>query len=324
MYQITASAPGKCILFGEHAVVYGYTAVVSSIDIKSTCIIKETKIPGIKWNFLDFDQTFQYSMEDLGKISSIPTEVTRNPFSQFFHALQRITTDFGFKPEYMDISVSSNLWKNSGLGSSASSACAFIKALETYFSLNLTIDQINSYCFLMEKFVHGTPSGIDNTIITHSGSIVYKKPNFSHLDGIPRIPLLIINSGVIHKTAEAVSKVKKLREAAPKKTEQLFQQIEKISLQGIVILKKGNIEQLAELFKENQKILEKLNLSTPEIHQIIEVGKEIGVKGVKITGAGLGGAVIAVAPEERLQDYRQNLEKKGFRSILTYIGGDTD
>ena len=59
MYQITASAPGKCILFGEHAVVYGYTAVVSSIDIKSTCIIKETKIPGIKWNFLDFDQTFQ-------------------------------------------------------------------------------------------------------------------------------------------------------------------------------------------------------------------------------------------------------------------------
>lgn len=320
MNKITATAPGKCILFGEHAVVYGYTAIVSTIEINSTCSIQMTRKSQIRWNFPNFGNKFEISIENLVNDPEYLSKISNNPFFQFYFLLNQIISDFNLNPKGMEITVSSNLWSNSGLGSSASTACAYVKALDEFFLLNLSQEQLNRFAYSMEKFVHGNPSGIDNTVITQGGLLKYKGPNFSQITGIPRIPLLIIDSGISHSTAEAVNKVRKFKEKSPEIVGEIFQKIEEISNQGISALKKGNIDELGNLFRRNQTLLEKLDLSNPTIGKIIEIGKELGIYGVKITGAGMGGALIAVDSEEKLQKFQKRLKIDRFRTLLTYIG----
>ncbi|MHA1618029.1 MAG: mevalonate kinase family protein, partial [Promethearchaeota archaeon] len=166
-------APGKCILFGEHAVVYGYPALAAAIEIGSLCQIASNSHKEISWKFSNYGTSLKWSITD---------DIPDSPFAHFLHCLKKLAHDFSIEIDHLDITISSHLWSNSGLGSSASSASAFIKALNNYFNLEMTLDQLNEYTLYMERFIHGTPSGLDNSTVNYGGVIHFQKGKVRKLD----------------------------------------------------------------------------------------------------------------------------------------------
>lgn len=321
MEKISISTPGKCILFGEHAVVYGYTALVSTIDMKSVCTIRNINSNGIKFNFPNYQKKIQLKSLDLIENEIEIFNSKFESFSHFLKTLKKIENECSLSLNGIEIEISSSLWSNSGLGSSASTASAFIQAVNQFFNLKWSIDKINSYTYFMEKFIHGNPSGIDNTVINYGGFLLYQNKKFKSIKNTPRIPLLIINSGQSHRTFQAVKQVKEMFDKDPKEIDEIFKKIDQIANKSVEFINNGDVEQLGALMNQNQILLERLNLSTPQISKIIKMGSSIDIYGVKITGAGLGGALIAVGTQKCLLQYQEKLHSLGYQSIITSIGG---
>ncbi|MHA1562242.1 MAG: mevalonate kinase family protein, partial [Promethearchaeota archaeon] len=189
MQNSIASAPGKCILFGEHAVVYGYPALAIAIDIFSYCKISEREQNGIVLILKNYDYSFNFSdINDL--CEQIPPK-----FNQIAAGLELFSKRYNILINKVEITIKSDLWPESGLGSSASSSIALLGALNEFYSLNLKKNDISSLAFEMEKKVHGNPSGIDNTTCSQGGLIFYKDHEFQRFDFLKQFKILISYTG---------------------------------------------------------------------------------------------------------------------------------
>ncbi len=300
--MFTATAPGKCILLGEHAVVYGFPAIALSIDIRSYCTVEKTvekRISSI--DIPDYNVNIKWDSTADMKIHF------SNDFVQLHEGLVSISKKYDVSTENLKIHLHSDLWKGSGLGSSASTAIAFIHAIETYFNLSLSKKEINEHAFQMEKIVHGTPSGIDNTICCYGGCIVFQKGIREKII-TPVLPLLITYSGEPHNTGKVVRTLRKKGNFLNNQ----FQKIEEIVEDGIKALKSQKYFELGELCNSNQDILMELGLSTPKINEIVSISNENGAYGAKITGAGAGGSVITLGEFSNLRKIQLLLQQKGY------------
>ncbi len=307
--MITASAPGKCILFGEHAVVYGYPAIAVSLDMHSYCTIEKLDdTSNIAFNFLDYGIEF-----DINALSNCNSQFPLD-FIQFYEGMKAISNQNNLSIKNVKIRLYSDIWKGSGLGSSASVAIAFVNALQTWYKLNLSIEEINNYGYLMEKYVHGTPSGIDNSICSYGGIIVYQK-GIQERILTSKFPILVTFSGELHNTGQIV---KSLHHKQPFLIKP-FQEIGKIVEKGIYALKEKDYKKLGSLCNENQDILVEIGLSTHKIDEIVSISKDNGAFGAKLTGAGVGGSVITLGTFNRLQKIQNILQKKGYLSRICHI-----
>jgi mevalonate kinase len=309
---IIASAPGKCILFGEHAVVYGYPAIAIALNIRSYCIIEET----------NKENTIQFNIPDLGVDLNITQTKEINSqfpvqYQQFYQGMKTMSEKHGISFGKLRFRLESELWIGSGLGSSASISIAFVQAIDKWFNLNLSAEEINAYGFIMEKRVHGTPSGIDNTICNVGGAILIQKNTWKKLN-IPKFPILVTYSGTSHQTESVIVTLQKNQYNLDK----AFKKIKVIVEEGVHALKGREFEQLGELCNKNQEILTKLGLSTPNINQIITISKNNGAYGAKLTGAGVGGSVITLGKLKNLQKIQYLLQKRGYLSKICYMDFD--
>ncbi len=240
-------------------------------------------------------------------------------YRQFYEGLNAISKELGSLISNISVRLYSDLWKGSGLGSSASTSIAFLTAATEMFNLKMSATEINNIAFFMEKFVHGTPSGIDNTICSSGGALVYQNGLREKLI-IPKFPMLITYSGNPHNTGQIIRSIREKKDVL----EDSFQKIGIIVEEGIIAIKNADFSRLGELCDNNQKILSKMGLSTPLIDEIIAISKNNGAFGSKLTGAGAGGSVITLGAKEKLHNIQYLLEKKGYLSAicnLDYIGG---
>lgn len=311
MEPIVSHSPGKCIIFGEHAVVYGYTAVAASLKAGSHCEIRFTNKNHIIGHFPNYNTTIPWQHSE----KSVPSE-----FSQFFAVLHKIKQDFNVEISNFEFKVISDLWVNAGLGSSASSSLAYLLGLMKLFEINLNVDQLNQLLFFMEKIVHGNPSGIDNSTVLYGGLIKFKGQKVSPLSLKSFPPVLIINSQEIHNTKHAISIVREQCQKNPQEIQKIFSQMQSICQEGIIALQNGDLREIGRLMNENHKLLTNLHLSTTKIEDIVSLASKMGIYGTKITGAGLGGALISVANIEELKNFQKVLTQKQIPSILTNLG----
>ncbi|MFX1296533.1 MAG: mevalonate kinase, partial [Promethearchaeota archaeon] len=188
----------------------------------------------------------------------------------------------------------SDIPKGVGLGSSAAVAVATTAAINNLFELHLDTQEISRYAYEAEKITHFTPSGIDNTISTLGGAILYKKGKINQIKIQFEIPLLIINSGTSHKTKTQVANVRNLYNEHPSIFKSIFQAIDAISLKVENILGSKKLEILGELLNYNQHLLRLIDVSTKELDSLIDLVKSHGAIGAKLTGAGGGGCIIAL------------------------------
>ncbi|WP_371802833.1 mevalonate kinase [Candidatus Lokiarchaeum ossiferum] len=314
MTTTIAKAPGKCILFGEHAVVHNYPALAVAINLFSECKISSHKYNKIILNLRDYEYCKEFeSLDNMRK--NINEKWVQIPIG-----LQYISEKYGIEEKRfrIRIEISSQIWPGSGLGSSASIAVALCSALSHYFNLGLDKANISHCALKCEQITHGNPSGIDNSICSYGGAILYHDSQIERVP-IENFPILLIYSGEPHETIQAIRQVSNLIKKNPESTNIIFNEIGKITKRGLNALNSNNFSMLQQVLHQNQVQLQKLKLSTPNIDKILKIASNEEIQGIKITGAGSGGCLIAIDSSENLTKLSKKLKENSFTSILTSI-----
>lgn len=306
MPAISASAPGKSILFGEHAVVYGYPAIaVPILDVNLSVIVQA----------LPTDNRIQIVNRNLDEDFFLERDAPNNSYAR---ALEAIRRNLAVKRlPAMRLTMSSNIPVASGLGSSAAFAVALTRSVTRFLGFDLTIERLNAIAFEIEKFQHGTPSGIDNTVITYQKPIFFQKdkPVEFLAPGAP-LTLLFANSGIPSLTKEVVFQLRRQREENPALVNAQFDEIASITHRAREMITLGNHSEIGHLMLENHHCLRELGLSLPELDHLVDMAVEAGAFGAKLCGSGKGGNVAALIPHGERQTITDRLMTEGAAACL--------
>ena len=255
-------APGKLIVTGEHAVVYGHRAVAMAIDLGTEV--------------------------ELAKGSG-PTTIVEAPVDDA--RLQRCVALL-LPAEGLTVRIRSTLPIGRGLGSSASLSVALVRALASYEGRSASYEECFERAFVAERHFHGTPSGIDHATVASGKALVFdpRGPSFERLS-LASTRLVAIDSGGAGNTKELVAGVRaRIAELRP-----VIDEIGAVSEAVIEQLRSGGtLADVARELRENQRLLSALGVSTERIDALVSWALSRGASAAKLSGAGGGGIVIAV------------------------------
>ena len=300
------TAPGKIILFGEHAVVYGKPAIAIPVSGMRASAWSEPNEGGLTINALDLNEKF-----DL-----------QNSSNQFSILAQTILSQNKQKEPNLTINLSSKLPQGSGMGSSAATATAVCKALANHLGVDLDANQVSNLVFNAEKIVHGTPSGIDNTVIAYEMPVYFvkgKKP-ITFMPG-KRFYLVIGDTGIEASTKETVEKVRKAWQKEPGLMEGYFSEISIVTEKGRLAIEQGKTELVGEIMDKNHELLNSIGVSHKKLEELIDIANKAGALGAKLTGGGGGGNMVALAKNiEDQQHIHDKITEAGYRAYQTSFG----
>ncbi|MDH5783359.1 MAG: mevalonate kinase [Candidatus Bathyarchaeota archaeon] len=304
---------GKVILFGEHFVVHGVPGIVSAIDLTVDVEVKRIG-EGI-------------NVRDERKGARGYTERKKN---QQKESIERMLKTMGIDLEKtsLEIWLGGNLPGFSGIGASAASSVAIARAIAEEFEMNLSDERINEIAYEAEKAYAGTPSGIDNTAATYGGLIWFRKnlsrgPNtFERLNVREPVEIIIGNTGVVADTKEMVAGVAERKKKNPEKYDPLFNQAEGLAFGARKALEEEfDLRKVGRLMDENHSLLQEVEVSCKELDYLVNLAREQGAFGAKLTGGGGGGCMVALTPGKELQEaVATAMEKEGFKVLRTKIG----
>jgi mevalonate kinase len=303
---------GKVILFGEHFVVHGVPGIVSAIDLT---VDAEVKNIGKRIN-----------VKDERKDAKGYTEMKK---TQQKESIERMLKAMGIdsKTASLEILLGGNLPGFSGIGASAASSVAIARAITEEYEMNLLDDRINEIAYEAEKAYAGTPSGIDNTAATFGGLIWFKKnlsggPNtIERLNIKEPVEIVMGDTGVVADTKAMVDGVAERKKKNPEKYNPLFMQAEELAFEARKALKKFGLKKVGNLMNENHRLLQEIEVSCRELDYLVNLARERGAFGAKMTGGGGGGCMVALTPGKELQEaVAMAIEKKGFKVLRTKIG----
>ncbi len=300
-----ASTPGKIILFGEHAVVYGRPALaVPVLQVHADVEVLDSPRAGIWINAPDIDLH--------AALNSLPPD---HPLAAVIHNLFFV---LGIDPfPSLQINVSSTIPVASGLGSGAAVSVALIRALSSFLDNPLSNEQISSMAFEIEKLHHGTPSGIDNTVVTYANAVYFVKGLPTEIFEV-RKPFTIVigDTGIPAPTKESVGDVRKLWEADESKWEKVFDQIGEIAKSAREEIEDGNLKKLGSLMNQNHALLQEMTVSSPELDKLVKAARKAGALGAKLSGGGRGGNMIALVKPDEAESVSSSLNEAGAKRVI--------
>ena len=295
------AACGKIILLGEHAVVYGRPAIALPIPLAVEAAIRKggdginVVIP-------------RWGVEQKVRVT--------NP--GFTGIIAQMLEQLGLDKENMTIEVFPHIPRAMGLGGSSALAVAIIRAIDHAYKLGLNDGRINELAFECEKAAHGTPSGVDNTVATYGSPLYYQRrdeqPLFSTVKLGQPLELVIGMTGKESLTADTVARVRASWQQYPERYETIFDQIGHLTMSASEAVKSGQLNELGELMNLCHGYLNALQLSTPELEEMIHVARQNGAVGAKLTGGGGGGSMIALCPDSSTP-VKAAIEAAGFRTL---------
>ncbi len=303
MPAISARAPAKTILFGEHAVVYGYAAIAVPIRSIGMHISVRAK-PDEKSGFL---KIINSDNEKENFFSTLPTHNSTHI------ALQTIFDNLAIhQPPAMEIRISTTIPSAAGLGSSAAFAVSLTRAVSQFLGFRLDTGKINEIAFQIEKHTHGTPSGIDNTVIAYDQPVFFQINKAHKFLKIRRpVHMVIADSGLRTLTKKVVAEVREKREREQETVEKLFSEINDIAVKAKKLLRDGILPSLGRLMNRNHQLLVDLGVSCPELDRLVEAALRSGALGSKMCGGGQGGIITALVDEQSIDKVMQGLNKAG-------------
>jgi mevalonate kinase len=304
-----ASAPGKVILFGEHAVVYGYPALaVPVMQVQAEVRIEKIFSPGIRINAPNIQ--LNDKLEALAASHPIAATV-RN-------ALAALETD---SLTGVTVLIRSSIPVASGLGSGAAVSVAIIRALAKHLNKVLTDEQVSALAFETEKLYHGTPSGIDNTVVTYAKPVYFVKGEPIEILKVKKpFTILIGDTGIPASTKEAVRHVRVQRHKNPERYETLFEAIGSIAKTACQLIETGMPESFGPLMDANHALLRSMAVSSPELDHLVETARKAGALGAKLSGGGRGGNMIALVPASKAGAVARSLREAGAtNTIITKV-----
>jgi mevalonate kinase len=310
MSKTTASSPAKIILFGEHAVVYGRPAIAAPLSqVRAVAIVEDRDHSGIL-----------LIAPDLKRRYWLRQARSEDPFARAV----RITLDALSLPEEpgLTITVKSEIPIASGLGSGAAMAAAVVRA--TYNHLSSTgpasNDLVSSLTYQVERILHGTPSGIDNSVVASEKPIFFVRHELENQIetlnvGIP-ILILVADTGLVSKTKDVVGDVRRQWMESTDQFDRLFDDCGRVAHLARQAIEDGDNLRLGQLMTENQSYLRRLTVSSSELETLITAAEEAGAVGAKLSGAGRGGNMIALVDKDKVSKVREALLEAGAKGVL--------
>ena len=204
-----------------------------------------------------------------------------------------------------------------GLGSGAAVSVAIGRAVAKFMGHDLPREELSALAFEVEKLHHGTPSGIDNTVIAYEQPVYFVRGQPVTAFGVARpFRIAIADTGVVAPTKIAVGDVRRAWEAERVRYEALFDQIGAIARAARAAIERGDVEALGPLMNANHKLAREIGVSSPEIEALVDAALRAGAGGAKLSGAGRGGNVIALVSEEDPAKLVRALMDAGARRVI--------
>jgi len=301
----TSSAPGKIILFGEHAVVYGRPALAVPVtQVHVDVEVTASDRPGIWINAPD--------IELHAELNTLPSD---HPIATVIHNFLFISRVSPL-PD-LEVKITSTIPVASGLGSGAAVTVALARALSSFLDFPMPDEEINLFAYEIEKLHHGTPSGIDNTVVTFAKPVYFVKgqPIETFHVGTPFM-IVIGNTGISAPTKESVGDVRKLWEADKARWEGVFDKVGEITKQARGAIESGEWKKLGRLMNQNHALLQEMTASSSELDALVSAAIQAGALGAKLSGGGRGGNMIALVEADESKSISEALTQSGARSII--------
>ncbi|XP_078491368.1 mevalonate kinase [Ciona intestinalis] len=364
MKKVKVSAPGKIILHGEHAVVHGKRAIACAVDGRITVETTKTDEGSLKFKMvaLSTRSDIHIKLTDIENLASssklyneadleanIKSFVEKN-FENENKLLQIALTIFLFG--YLKIFNKSNNFpclnievtsQNLPIGASLGSSAAINVAMATAFLVmagqiqpmgndmllneeSLTL--INEHAYLMEKIVHGNPSGIDNSVATYGGAASFQAGVITRIKNFPELRFLVTDTKVSRNTKALVSAVQEKLSQYPETTGHILDAIDEISKTAEKLFEnwkeiENPQKQLKGLLEMNHHLLNSIGVGHAKLDKIHQSSNDFGFA-CKLTGAGGGGCAITLIDEgtdaRRVESLRQELSDNGFTSWEATLG----
>lgn len=317
MPAISASAPGKVILFGEHAVVYGQPAIaVPVFQVKARAMVLPEPLKPAGW--------VRLQAPDIGLEALLSELGEEDPLGE---AVRQVINKTGVDPlPALTLRVTSTIPVASGLGSGAAVSVAVIRALAEFLGYRLPDRRVAEMAFEVEKIHHGTPSGIDNSVITYARPIYFQRDLYGGKNRletlVPDKPftLVIGDSGIPSPTGKVVGDVRQAWRADPEGYEQIFSQIGELVRIARRFIETDDPQALGSLMLQNHDLLVKMGVSCQELNGLVDAAMQSGAWGAKLSGGGRGGNMIALVPPERAKTLADALVKAGaVKTIITHV-----
>ena len=288
----TASASGKIILFGEHAVVYGRPAIAVPVsDVRAIVEVSTSADRSGVW----------IEARDLGRRYRLGTAYDDDTSEPLQFTVRNVLTHLGISPAdaALCLTIRSEIPIASGMGSGTGVATALVRALATHYGRFLASRAISDLVFRTEEMLHGRPSGIDNTVVAFEQPVFYLRDRCADLLRVQSPFWLVIgDTGVPSRTRDTVDQVRRAWSADVDSYEATFDRIGDLVDQARSAMSVGESPQLGRLMDLNQELLQSLGVSSPELDLLVSAARDAGALGAKLSGGGGGGCMIALVEEE--------------------------
>ena len=287
---------GKVILLGEHAVVYGQPAIAAGISAGIQAVA--TKGTG------------RISVPAWKLVTSVGAELA---VARAVNAIYKT-----LKVEPLDVTCDAQIPAGSGLGSSAALAVAITQAVSKYCDAPAALQA--KAVVAAEAVFHDTPSGIDAAAASNGGLGIFSKAaGWKPMVCTHSIELCVGLTGQGRQTSALVQAVKHLCDRTPV-ARRVIDSLGDVTRTGFDAVAAGDIDTLGRLFDVAHGLLCALRVSSPELDAMVHMARSAGALGAKLTGAGGGGAVIALAPGHT-EDVIAAWKQAGFAGFVTTVGG---
>jgi mevalonate kinase len=326
---VTVSAPGKLMLLGEHAVVYGRPCLVTAVDRRMWVSVEETRdgllhLSGASLGVEDWTVLLT-KVEDADPPAGV----------RFLHAVARCLARRHALPPGLRIEARSDFSDELGLGSSAAVTIAATAALSELLGLRLSKDALFSLGYEAVRAVQGVGSGFDLAASLYGGTVYFRPPPHAGRKAAcaPRcpgpvivplnahpLPLLVGYSGTKADTVSLVHRVARRRERQPALIHEIFEGMARLVEEGREALVGRDWQRLGQAMSLGQSLLDALGVSTPKLAQLVRVAEEAGAYGAKLSGAGGGDCMIALVSDERRVEVARAIGAAGGEVIQLRMG----
>ncbi len=304
-----AYAPGKIILVGEHAVVYGRPAVALPVSQVRAQATVENASQG---------QGVIIVAADLGQTLLVRPQEEANSLHPLAKTVIAALRHLGLSlVQDLTITVRSDIPMARGLGSGAAVSTAVTRAVAQHFSQKLSAEEVSRLVYEVERVHHGTPSGIDNTVIAYERPVYFVRDQTAEAFPVGRtMEFLIADTGEPSPTREVVGAVRQAWQQSTDTYESLFDRVGETAVRARLAIQEGDLAQVGRLMDENHQLLQMLGVSSPRLDSLVQAARAGGALGAKLSGGGRGGNMIALASTTQRRGVERALLSAGAERVI--------
>ncbi|HSR11437.1 MAG TPA: mevalonate kinase [Thermodesulfobacteriota bacterium] len=303
------SGYGKAILFGEVVAIFGVPVIASALSVVAEAEVVQTSSGG--WRIDDERREAKgYKEEKRG---------------MQLESLERIFRFLGRRPENLRIRVGGDLPAMSGIGATGATSVAIVRALCDEWKISLSDDDVNACSYQAEIAYHGpTTSGVDNMVSTYGGVICLTRGERNvvrRMRWSAPVEVVIGDTGIVANTRNQLAALAERKAKWPDRYNRILSAAAAISREAVAAIENSDFAEIGRLMDRSHSLLQEAEVSCPELDRLVDMCREAGAVGAKLTGSGGGGCMLALTPGEDLQDrVASALESRGFQTVRSKMG----